>query len=166
MTRGLFGSVGAWGQCAPASPIRRGRAALNFTVRVPVAVRLLQSLVVIASLGAAVPSFSADVRVTGTFSNLRYNSEGGDLSGLEILIIPAPGDTVGYVALVQLAEGGAPYSALVPVTVIGTHIKFAFSKDGPYNGMKFSGTISATELTGTWSTGNREVLKRRRSYWD
>jgi hypothetical protein len=143
-----------------------GARPLNFAVRGPVAVRFLQSLVVIASLGAADPSFSADVRVTGTFSSLRYNSEGGDLLGLEILIIPAPGDKVGYIALVQVAEGGAPYSALVPVTVTGTHIEFTFPRDGPYNGMKFSGTVSATDLTGTWSTGNREVLKRGRSYWD
>jgi hypothetical protein len=140
---------------------------LNFTVRVPVAVmRLLHSVIVVASLAAAVPSFGADVRVTGTFSNLRYNSEGGDLLGLEVLIILAPGDHLGYVALVQLAEGGAPYSALVPVKVTGAHIEFALPKDGPYHGLEFSGTISAKELTGTWSSGNREVLKRGKSYWD
>ena len=128
--------------------------------------RLLHSLVVIASLGATVPTLAADVRVTGTFSNLRYNSEGGDLLGLEILIIPAPGDGVGYVALVQLAEGGAPYSALVPVTVTGTHVEFAFPKDGPYNGLRFSGSVNAKELAGTLSSGEHEVLKRGRSYWD
>ena len=144
----------------------RATRPLNFTVRGPVPVRLLQGLVLIASLGAAAPSFGTDVRVTGTFSNLRYNSEGGDLLGLEILIVPAPGDNVGYVAFVQLAEGAAPYSTLVPATVTGTHIEFALPKDGPYKGMKFSGTVGATELTGSWSSGNREVLKRGKSYWD
>jgi len=126
----------------------------------------LHSLIVVASLGAAAPSFSADVRITGTFSNLRYNSESGDLSGLEILIIPADGDRLGYAALVQLAEGGAPYSALVPVKVKGTHVEFALPKDGPYHGMQFSGVVSANGLAGTWSTGNHEVLKRGTSYWD
>jgi len=43
----------------------------------------LHSLIVVASLGAAAPSFSADVRITGTFSNLRYNSESGDLQVLK-----------------------------------------------------------------------------------
>jgi len=31
--RDLFGAAGAWGQCAPAALILRGRPALNFTVR-------------------------------------------------------------------------------------------------------------------------------------
>ena len=129
--------------------------------------RILCTLIAIASLCAAAPSSGADVRITGTFSNLRYNSEGGDLLGLEILIVPAQGDRGGYVALVQLAEGGAPYSALVPLKVDGAKVEFTLPGGGSMPEMHFSGVVSKTQLIGAWSHGGeREVLKRGVSYWD
>src|SRR5438876_9654201 len=121
---------------------------------------ILCILIAIASLCAAAPSSGADVRITGTFSNLRYNSEGGDLLGLEILIVRAQGDRGGYVAFVQLAEGGAPYSALVPLRVDGAKVEFTLPGDGSMPEMHFPGVVSKTQLVGAWSHGGeREVLK-------
>jgi hypothetical protein len=127
----------------------------------------LCALIAVTSLCAAAPPSDARVRITGTFSNLTYNSEGGDLLGMEVLIVPAPGDRAGFVAFVQLAEGGAPRSALVPLKVDGAKVKFTLPKDGALPEMHFSGVVSKTELVGTWSHGGeREVLIRGVSYWD
>jgi hypothetical protein len=107
----------------------------------------------------------------GVYSNLHYNKEGGDLLGAEVLLFPSDGPT-GFAALVQLAEGGAPASFLVPARVTGTRVQFAIPEGGAYGGLSFSGSISRTELVGRWSSGTAfgdvgatERLKRGKSYW-
>ena len=128
---------------------------------------ILCTLLAVASFCSAAAPPGANSRVTGTFSNLNYNREGGDLLGMEILIVPAQGDRLGFVAFVQLAEGGAPRSALVPLKVDGAKVEFTLPTDGTVPEMHFSGVVSKTELVGTWSHGGeREVLKRGVSYWD
>lgn len=117
-------------------------------------------------LGLSAPAYCAEVRITGTFTNLSYNTEGGDLLGTEFLIVPRQGDRGGFVAFVQLAEGGGPYSALVPLQVEGSRIEFTVPAHGPYAGLQFSGVVNTTELVGKWSSGHREVMKRGISYWD
>jgi hypothetical protein len=110
--------------------------------------------------------FGAQVRVTGTFTDLHYSQESGDLLGLELLIVPAQGDQSGYVAFVQLAEGGGPFSVVVPLEVKGDKVGFSMPSNEGHAGLSFSGVVSNEKLTGTWSNGNREVLKRHASYWD
>ena len=111
------------------------------------------------------------VRATGVYSNLSYNKEGGDLLGVEILIFPSK-DPTGFAGLVQLAEGGAPIAVLVPVHVSGLQVEFTIPQGGTYAGLRFSGTLSRTELVGKWSSGNAfggsgdtERLKRGKSHW-
>jgi hypothetical protein len=128
--------------------------------------RFWHSLILFCSLCANAPSFGAEAPTSGTFSNLQVNSESGDLLGVEILVLPAGGDAGGYVALVQIAAGGAPYSVLVPLIVKGASIEFDLPKEGPYAGVHFSGMVSKTGISGTWNTGRKEILKRGISYWD
>lgn len=121
-------------------------------------------------LGGGVAGAADAVRVAGVYSNLHYNKEGGDLLGAEVLIFPANASN-GFSALVQLAEGGAPFAALVSVIVTGSKVEFTIPEGGPYGGLRFSGTVSRTELVGRWSSGSafgggeRERLKRGKSYW-
>lgn len=111
------------------------------------------------------------VRVAGVYSNLQYNEEGGDLLGVELLIFPSR-NAAGYSGLVQIAEGGAPVAFLVPIHVAGVRIEFMLPQGGPYGGLRFSGTVSRTELIGKWSSGtafggvgDTERLRRGKSYW-
>jgi len=104
----------------------------------------------IASLCVGVALGADTVRATGVYSSLYFNKEGGDLLGAEILIFPSKGPT-GFFALVQLAEGGAPFAVLVPVRVAGTQVEFTMPVSGPYGGLNFTGTITRGNLTAGWS---------------
>src|SRR5579862_6821746 len=99
------------------------------------------SLMIFLVLLLSGPVHSAEIRITGTFTDLQFNDEGGDLLGTEILIVPSQGDGVGFAAFVQLAEGGAPYSVLVPLAVDRLKISFTLPKDGGYPGLKFIGVV-------------------------
>jgi len=75
-------------------------------------------------------------------------------------------------ALVQLAEGAAPFAVLVPIRVAGTQVELTIAASGPYDGLTFTGTVTRSELTGKWSSGSvfagagdREGMKRGKSYW-
>ena len=45
----------------------------------------------------------SEIWLTGTFSSLRFNTEGGDLLGVELTIVPT---RKGYQGALQIAEGG------------------------------------------------------------
>ncbi len=113
---------------------------------------------------AAGPVFgqTSKPKVTGIYSNLRYNQEGGDLLGMELLVIPSG---AGYKAFVQIAEGGAPYTAVVPVTVEKSRISFTLPFDGAYGGMRFVGELKAASLVINSVAGPDETLRRGKSYW-
>jgi hypothetical protein len=111
---------------------------------------------------SAADADAAKDTVTGIYSDLYYNQEGGDLLGMELLIVPGPS---GYSAFVQIAEGGAPYTAIVPIHIAGDKVSFALPPGDEYGGIKFEGTWNKTALTIKWPAGTQEVLKRGRSYW-
>ena len=123
---------------------------------------LLLAIVLFALIGfagaAAAPQSHA--RVTGIYSNLQYNAEAGDLLGMELLIIPA---TSGYVACVQVAEGGAPFVAVVPISISGTQVQFILPPS--YGGQHITGSFSGGKLVLHWPKGQQEVLSRGKSYW-
>jgi hypothetical protein len=130
---------------------------------------LVAGAIVLLCVGVAVGANT--VRAAGVYSNLYFNKEGGDLLGAEILILPSRSPT-GFSALVQLAEGGAPFAILVPIRVTGTQVEFTIAASGPYDGLTFTGAVTRSELTGEWSSGSvfadaghRERLKRGKSYW-
>jgi hypothetical protein len=104
--------------------------------------------------------------ITGIYSNLSYSKESGDLLGMELLIVPSGrGPETAYSVFVQIAEGGAPFSAVVPLTVTDTKIEFALPRGGAYSGEHFVGTFKGGELVVRWSQGTEEHLRRGKSYW-
>ena len=96
-------------------------------------------------------AWAAEPRPTGIFSDLTYNSEGGDLLGAELLIVPGP------VAFVQLSEGDAPFTALVPVTISGAKIEFHVPGYTGAPNLRFVGTLDAQGISGSWFDGSKPL---------
>jgi hypothetical protein len=103
-------------------------------------------------------------QVTGIYSDLHYNKEGGDLLGMELVIVPSQS---GYTAFVQIAEGGAPYVTTVPFIAKEALVSFTLPQGGPYSGKRFEGKLSESSLAIKSQTGSQatEILKRGPSYW-
>eukprot|EP00456_Euglypha_rotunda_P087226 TRINITY_DN8873_c0_g1_i4.p1 TRINITY_DN8873_c0_g1~~TRINITY_DN8873_c0_g1_i4.p1 ORF type:complete len:124 (+),score=10.64 TRINITY_DN8873_c0_g1_i4:590-961(+) len=107
-------------------------------------------------------AMASELRVTGTYSNLRFGTE--DLSGVEVTIVS--GGT-GYYAVVQCAEGAPGIPLVVPAQVHGARIEFrvtAASSGCPE--AAFTGAVTAAGLTGVFEgTQWPGFLKRGKSYW-
>lgn len=105
-------------------------------------------------------------KISGIYSNLYFNQEGGDLLGLELLILPSGrGSELAYSAVVQIADGGAPYSVIVPLHVVGNQIEFTIPSGGSYADEHFIDIFKDVELIVRWSNGTEEKLKKGKSYW-
>lgn len=132
-----------------------------------------QGILIVAAvtLVSLVAANAATARISGIFSDMQYNDEGGDLLGMELFIVPSGNG--GYSAFVQIAEGGAPTVALVTLDVNGSNIEFTIPKTIPaYGGEHFVGVVSGEGIVGHWATGQlsstgekEEHLKRGKSYW-
>jgi hypothetical protein len=133
------------------------------------------SLVVAVAIGAALSTHTCaaaeqKARVTGIYSNLAYNEEGGDLLGTEIFII-----TIGrgeYVTFFQCWGGEATQPVTVPVKVNGDMISFAvrgaLCGDGLYKGRIGKAGFDGTRTYPLLDGGSRTEpvhLKRKQSYW-
>jgi hypothetical protein len=126
-------------------------------------------LLAVSGILPADPSSASEphkAKVTGTFTNLKYLKEAGDLLGYEIRVLFTQ---KGYYALVQVASGGAGVAVLEPVRISEERLLIAF-KDHPFGLESFEGAISQATLTGKFrfTTGTAESvsLKRGKSYWD
>lgn len=106
----------------------------------------------------------------GTFSNLHYVEEAGDVLGIEITIIPQY--KTAY-AIFQCAEGAPTDPVFVPVSIKDNHVQFTIrSGDRSCDGV-FTGTITSQgmKLTARSETAGQEAyngggfLPRRASYW-
>jgi len=123
-------------------------------------------------LASLVPANAATTRVSGIYSDMYYNEEGGDLLGMELMIVPT-NTNGGYSAFVQFAEGGAPTVAIVSLDIDGTKIEFTIPKEiAIYGGDHFVGVVKGDGIVGHWSNGQpaftggkEEHLKRGKSYW-
>lgn len=117
-------------------------------------------------LGAFIPAQAGERKISGIYSSLYFNEEGGDLLGMEVLIFPSgSGPELAYSAFIQIAEGGAPYGVVVPVSVTDGRISFALPAGSVYAGMEFNGTFTDSGLVLTDNNGNKEHLKHGQSYW-
>jgi hypothetical protein len=111
-------------------------------------------------------SKAVPVKIAGTYTNVHYIEEAGDLLGMEIKIIPL-GER--YQAAVFVCEGSVGPMRVVDLRVRGTTIAFDVreSEDAAWS---FAGTVSAKSLKGivTHSLGGREsvTLQRKCGYWD
>ncbi len=100
----------------------------------------------------------------GTFSNLRYIEEGGDVLGVEITILPQY--ETAY-AIVQCAEGAPTAPVLVPIELKGNHFHFVLRTGRSGSDGDFSGTISQRGMTlhSTSEVCAGGFIPRRSSYW-
>jgi hypothetical protein len=102
--------------------------------------------------------------VFGTFSDLRYLDEPGDVLGTEITIVPQYRSAY---AIFQCAEGEPTDPIFVPVQIKGNRITFQVAKGHPCSGT-YMGAVTVRGMTlsvrDSDSVGNG-FLPRRKSYW-
>jgi hypothetical protein len=103
---------------------------------------------------------AAPARITGTFSTLQSLGDGGDLVGVEVIIV---GSRDGLLAIVQTADGVAAPPVIVPVALDGSEIAFPIPGTTG-QAIEFKGRVTRQGLTGTLD-GRPFTLPRRRSYW-
>lgn len=102
------------------------------------------------------------VKVTGLFSDMAYNRDGGDVIGIEVFITYSG---KGYFVVYQSAEGEPTVPVVVPAKISGTSISFDVPADTDPRG-SFTGTMNAHELVGAFSGNQTTVhLRRKASYW-
>jgi hypothetical protein len=106
--------------------------------------------------------------ITGVYSNMVYNSEGGDILGIEISIVRVQG---GYAVVFQDAEGGPKLPVVVPAIVRNEIISFELPERDGYAG-KFVGKIKGGKFYGKFPDGSVGAdnkpdftLQRGVSYW-
>ena len=84
----------------------------------------------------------------GTYSNLKYIEGEGDVTGLEVTVIPSGTPAhYDYSAVVQIAEGAALPPQFVPASWDGTTLRFQFTYPGA-GVVSFVGRLSDGGLTG------------------
>lgn len=133
-------------------------------------VTLVALVCAVASAAATPPTAQSAVRVSGTYSNLAFNEEGGDLLGMEIKIVPASNDR--FQAAILVSEGAPAPMVLVDLHVSGRAISFTVPARNREidDQWSFKGTISAKALKGTITHGSgakeQVTLPRRCGYWD
>jgi hypothetical protein len=93
---------------------------------------VLLALTATASTGQTKsPSLQKPFRATGTYSNMYYNAEGGDVIGDEIKIVYT---RKGYQGVVQFAEGEPEELVIVDIEAVGTRVSFSIPDSSPYAG--------------------------------
>ena len=134
----------------------------------PVSVKVKVILIIIfASIvcGLVWSKESERIKYTGTFTNLRYIPDTGDISGQELHIMYT---TNGYQGVFQIAEGAPEPLMLVTIRYQRNQLYFEFGKDKNHG--QFDGKILRTGIKGTLKYdqgGNEEIyMKRAAGYWD
>ena len=106
-------------------------------------------------------------RITGTYTNMYYNEEGGDVLGEELKIVVTRRGR--YQGALQFAEGEPDSLLLVNIEVTGDAIRFSVPEGDTHAG-RFNGTISSNAIQGEFRYANgaveKVVLKKGKSYWD
>jgi hypothetical protein len=106
-------------------------------------------------------------RTIGTYSSFAYNTEGGDLLGLEVHVVPT---RHGVKAVVQAAEGEPGDIEVVDLKQgAGGILSFDVPMVGQA-GVKFEGKVTTDGLKGKLiypsGTTQEVFLKRTTSYWE
>ena len=119
--------------------------------------------IVVSSLGAGLVAAQNRVHVTGIYSDLRYNAQGGDLLGMEVFVVVGPG---GYFATVQCAGGEPAKPEIVPLAYANGRVDFTLTVAQPECGLHFRGSVTRTGLRGRFDGEAKDrQLPRRKSYW-
>ena len=102
------------------------------------------------------------IKVTGIYSDMKYNREGGDVLGTEIFVVFSK---QGYCVVFQSAEGEPNVPVVVQASISEGKIFFEIPPGIDPRG-RFSGEITKDELIGSFSANGHVVrLKRKTSYW-
>lgn len=123
---------------------------------------MLITVVLIASIACANEANPPRTKVTGIYSNMSYNKEGDDVLGIEVFLVYSRD---GYRVVYQSSDGDPGAPVVLPAKIKEDSISFSLPFNIDPRG-DFSGTISATEMVGTFSSSGQTVhLTRRQSYW-
>ena len=120
---------------------------------------VLLSLVLV--LGVVEVAADPAPKLSGTFTNLQYHDDSGDLTGWEVSLIPQADGS--YFALVQVAEGSAPQIFTGRATLSANSVRIVIEGQGPFSGT-YVGTLKSSELQLTTPSGEVARLSRG-SYW-
>lgn len=104
---------------------------------------------------------SGSPKITGVYSDMYYNEEGGDVVGVEVFLI---GSSKGYYVVFQAAEGEPSVPLVVPASISGADVSFRISDGDGFNG-PFKGKLSKDSLVGSFEGGETLTLRRGKSYW-
>jgi hypothetical protein len=100
--------------------------------------------------------------ITGIYSNMFYNEEGGDLVGFEMFILMGGED---YYVIYQESEGAPSVPIVVEAKINGNIISFTITEPTGKEG-KFIGKISAKYLIGKFEGEENQIkLTKKKSYW-
>jgi hypothetical protein len=131
-------------------------------------IAVVAALLLATHSGSTAERASQVPRVAGIYSNLSFNSEGGDVLGIEILIVPS---SRGYAVVFQSSEGEPAVPVVVLANLVGNKLTFTLPSDSSYAGA-FVGTITAEGMEGSFAEGHKDPggspiirLKRGKSYW-
>jgi hypothetical protein len=109
-----------------------------------------------------------EVQMTGIFTNMRYNAESGDLTGIELFITRSDD---GYHVQFQATANGALSPVLVSAEVNPPYVEFVLPKTPHSYSGRFKGKFTARGLQGQFEGGQLVdgkkdfLLKRTKSYW-
>lgn len=112
---------------------------------------------------------SADERVpvSGTYSNLGYNEESGDVNGIEVKITPLAGNRMQAAVLISTGEPARFFLATVQAD--GRQVRIE-GRQADGHRWSFEGTVTMRELVGMVkedrAPDHRVRLPRQCGYWD
>ena len=134
------------------------------TIRAALIVPLLLTAGVLV---AGNPPSQHEARITGTYTNMYFNKEGGDLLGEELRIVAVSG---GYQGTYQVAQGEPQNLILVDIKIDGHSVTFSlppgYLQSGTFGGTLQNGIIKSTFQRPDGSASSIILLKRGKSYWD
>ena len=119
-------------------------------------------LILIVAVSSIAVCASVQAKITGIYSDMYYNDEGGDIIGHELFIVYSRDN---YYVFFQSSEGEPDMPQLVPARIEGSAIYFTLvSSDAKV--IQFNGVITDDELTGKFDNSERLIILRRgKSYW-
>ena len=127
---------------------------------------LLGTLILYPSITWSPDVRASEPRIAGTYSNLHYIEEAGDLLGEEIKIVPGSPD---YQGAFQVAQGAPEKLIVVDVKVEGPKIRFTIPDSSSYAG-EFTGKVENAVLKGQFKfksgVSEKVELPRGKGYWD
>ena len=127
------------------------------------AIAAVTAFVVLLSACVAIGNAQNADRPTGTFTDMRYHRDSGDVVGTEVHVVYSRS---GYYVVYQSSEGEPGIPVVVPAKVAGAELEFDVPASVDSRG-RFTGTFDAERLTGTFAGSQERVdLKRGSSYWD